>query len=390
MKSPGSSIGQQWNLDKVNLRSHTIMMRGSADEGDDVSLLERRNDVSNDSNLSQAYLALGVLVLTFASNQWARQAIYYLCNFGPDAEQFKHMNLELNFNKEMYATLASLGFTVVFALTSLFAGGASDKYDRGKVIALSCFGWSLCTALQSRASSFTDLLLLRALVGFTQAFFNPAAYTLLGDLFPQRLIGTVNGIFSGGVYLGGALASLSILLDDKYGWKGTVNAIGLIGFGAAALNVLLNKDPLRAGKKAVLVEAENKVKYKSNVLEDGLEAIKEVTATKEARLLLMATAFRFCAGFSIAIWKAPFIFSKFPGVAEQFSRSNAAIVAGGGLISTLLGGLFPINCLTPKTRRVKHPWHVRGCRPSIPPCRARLGCFCPFPHTRTHGDSSSS
>ena len=32
MKSPGSSIGQQWNLDKVNLRSHTIMMRGSADE----------------------------------------------------------------------------------------------------------------------------------------------------------------------------------------------------------------------------------------------------------------------------------------------------------------------------------------------------------------------
>ena len=324
---------------------------GSADEGDELATMESEEDTAKSANLSTAYLALTVLFLTFASNQWARQAIYYLCNFGSDADPFKHMNAALNFDKEMYATLASLGFTVVFAFVSLFAGGASDKYDRSKVVALSCFGWSACTALQSQAGAYSDLLPLRALVGFTQAFFNPAAYTLLSDLFPQRMIGTVNGIFSGGVYLGGALASLSIILDDKYGWRSTVNTIGFVGFGAAALNLLLIRDPLKAEKakkEKVVVEANSIVQSKGNMLEEGVLAIKEVGATKEARLLLVATAFRFCAGFSIAIWKAPFVFFKFPGIAEQFSSSNAAIVAGGGLLSTLLGGFISDKLANPE------------------------------------------
>ena len=31
------------------------------------------------------------------------------------------------------------------------------------------------------------------LIGASQAFFNPAAYTLLADIFPARLMGSING-----------------------------------------------------------------------------------------------------------------------------------------------------------------------------------------------------
>ena len=37
------------------------------------------------------------------------------------------------------------------------------------------------------------------------------------------------------------------------------------------------------------------------------------------RIILSAGIIRFCAGFSIAIWKAPFIFSKFPGSESAFA-----------------------------------------------------------------------
>lgn len=304
-----------------------------------------------------AWLALGVLSLTFGCNQWSRQAIYYLCNFGTDADAFRHMNVALNFDKGMYATLASIAFTLVFALVSLFAGSASDKFDRSRVAALSCLAWSACTALQSQAGSYGDLVPLRALTGFSQAFFNPAAYTLLSDLFPKRMIGTVNGIFSGGVYLGGALASLSILLDGVYGWRGTVNTIGIIGVGAAVLCLTLIKDPreaMNAVSKSVINDEGSSVGTGGGgagagvgLLTQGVSAIKEVAVTKEAKLLLVAAGLRFCAGFSIAIWKAPFIFNKFPGVAEQFSGSNAAIVAGGGLLSTLAGGYISDRLTNP-------------------------------------------
>ena len=337
-----SSIGQRSDLEK-GTRGRVMTVMGSADEGDELATMESEEDTAKSANLSTAYLALTVLFLTFASNQWARQAIYYLCNFGSDADPFKHMNAALNFDKEMYATRA-LGFTVVFAFVSLFAGGASDKYDRSKVVALSC-GWSACTALQSQAGAYSDLLPLRALVGFTQAFFNPQLHSLERR---HSMIGTVNGIFSGGG-TGWSTGELVIILDDKYGWA--VNTIGFVGFGAAALNLLLIRDPLKAEKakkEKVVVEANSIVQSKGNMLEEGVLAIKEVGATKEARLLLVATAFRFCAGFSIAIWKAPFIFFKFPGIAEQFSSSNAAIVAGGGLLSTLLGGFISDKLANPE------------------------------------------
>lgn len=320
-------------------------------------------DLDNDDgdgkskDLTYQYIVLGVLFITFASNQWARQAIYYLCDFSASGDPVKHINVALDFNKEQYATLASFGFTIVFAMVSFFAGTISDNYNRSTILSLSCLAWSACTALQGQARTYNDLIPLRASLGASQAFFNPAAYTILSDIFPQKMIGTVNGIFSGGVYLGGALASLSILLDNEVGWSNTMKVIGGIGIIASVMCFSIVREPREDVKKYDNVEKdvvdtmesntvsndkstveEGTVEGTGNILLDALTAIQEVTSTYEAKLLFAGIGLRFCAGFSIGIWKAPFIFSKFPGIDTAFASSNAAIVAGGGLASTLLGG----------------------------------------------------
>ena len=96
--------------DVVDPRSRVNVLSGTK-EGEVDTLVEEVEQVP-----TAAYVTLGVLFVTFASNQWSRQAIYYLCNFGADADAFKHMNAALNFDKEMYATLASIAFTLVFAV----------------------------------------------------------------------------------------------------------------------------------------------------------------------------------------------------------------------------------------------------------------------------------
>jgi len=261
----------------------------------------------------------------------------------------------------------------VFALVSFFAGNFSDKYDRGLIVALSCAVWSGATALQSQASGFSDLIPLRAIVGGSQAFFNPAAYTLLSDLFPKEKIGTVNGIFSGAVYLGGGLASLSILLDSAVGWKNTMISIGGIGIAIAVLAYLGIADPKKSLESQIELKAvsnengsiANSLNSENTTTEsptDLITSLKEVTKTREAKLLLAAIGIRFCAGFSIAIWKAPFIFSKFPESSDLFASGNAAIVAGGGFLSTLLGGYIsdkiakPEDGSRPKSRAWVPAW----------------------------------
>ena len=98
-------------------------------------------EAAKEQRLRSSYGILAVLLFTFASNQWSRQALYYLCDFSANADPYRHINAALNFDKETYAALASFGFTAVFAAVSLVAGGVSDKYYRNRVTAVACTVW---------------------------------------------------------------------------------------------------------------------------------------------------------------------------------------------------------------------------------------------------------
>lgn len=56
--------------------------------------------------------------------------------------------------------------------------------------------------------------------------------------------------------------------------------------------------------------------------------------------IFATTAFRFCAGFGIGVWCAPFFRGRFPSSITEFSVLNAFVVAGGGLLSSFLGGVI--------------------------------------------------
>jgi MFS family permease len=52
------------------------------------------------------------------------------------------------------------------------------------MVCIACLLWGIVTILNSFANSFWELLILRIILGALMAFFGPAVYSLIADIFP--------------------------------------------------------------------------------------------------------------------------------------------------------------------------------------------------------------
>lgn len=218
----------------------------SSDDGTEIHLSALRRNA-----------CVAVLLALFTVNQWSRSLVFYIVDFSDKVQVSADalaeasrlfINVDLGFDQAQYGLLASLGFATLFSLTSLLAGRAVDQLDSRWLLAGSGAVWSLAMEWQAVATRFDDVLGARLLQGFSQAFCNPAAYVALGKITPTESRATVFGIYSSGVYFGGALAALSILIDASLGWRGLSEVTCVVGLAVALLTglVLPPLPPLRA------------------------------------------------------------------------------------------------------------------------------------------------
>ena len=225
----------------------------SADEG---IISSSQQQPTTSSSFRDISIIVFPLLLVYISNQWSRYSISYLVDFSPDnaAATFTAMNVDLQFTKSQYGLLASTAFTFLFAFSSLIAGSLADKYDRKLLTLGSCLVWTITTLGQSQAHTYNEVLLARVVMGGACAFAAPAAYTLIADKISKDKLAFANSLYGSGVYLGGALASLSLLLDENVGWRWTLGVIGGFGVVAAIVSgILLPSDDDR---NVVVIEDE--------------------------------------------------------------------------------------------------------------------------------------
>ena len=303
---------------------------------------------SDDIGLGTSIALVAPLLVVYVSNQWSRSSLYYLVNFNAqDATSFSAMNIDLGFSEAQYGTLASIAFTALFAVTSLFAGSLADKYDRRRLTAGSAVVWSAATIGTAAATDYDQVLGARLLMGLACAFTTPAAYTLIRDVVPPERAALANSIYGGGIYLGGALSSLSILLDDRLGWRGAMTTIGIYGLVCAALSfVFLPSDPkfaeendsvvpvVEASIQQNMIEEEKEEEASFTLLSDA----QAVLSTPRVRWLFFGALLRFSSGLLIGVWSAPYYRLAFPDDSASYSVVNAFIVGICGVASGIFGG----------------------------------------------------
>ena len=147
--------------------------------------------------------------------------------------------------------MLTTAFLWCYAAASPFGGFLADRFSRRLVVIGSVVLWSSITVITAHVHTFEPFLMLRALLGLSQAFYIPAAVALIVDfhLGPTRAL--AGGIHLTGLVFGSTVGGLGGWLAEKYGWSGAYTFIGLPNLALAVLLIIFLRDSPRENRGPV-------------------------------------------------------------------------------------------------------------------------------------------
>jgi MFS family permease len=140
-------------------------------------------------------------------------------------------------------------FKWVYALLSPVGGYIADRVSRRHVVAASLFVWSAVTWATGHVESFPQLIVARALMGISEAFYMPAALALITDFHFGETRSRAVGFHQMGIYAGIILGGFAGHVADNpsFGWRWAFSVSGVVGVLYSLPLFLLIKNPQRAG-----------------------------------------------------------------------------------------------------------------------------------------------
>ncbi len=137
--------------------------------------------------------------------------------------------------KDLHASSLQLGlissvFLWIYGSLSPFAGYIADRWGRARIIILGLFIWSGATWITAQVVSMNGMLVSRALMGVSEAFYLPAALALIVDRHGPSTRSLATGIHQSGLYAGSILGGAwGGWMGEHYGWRPTFTFLGFVG-----------------------------------------------------------------------------------------------------------------------------------------------------------------
>ena len=160
--------------------------------------------------------------------------------------------------------------TLTMALSLVLGGALSDRIGRKALMTASMVGGGACTLLCAFAQDFTQLLILRALLGVALGGMPAVAMAYLGEEIAPQSLGVSMGMYIGGSAMGGMLSRvITSVVADYSSWRFALFGLGVAGLYAGwefwrSLPESKNFRPGRPGFKALLEGA------RMHLRDDGL------------------------------------------------------------------------------------------------------------------------
>lgn len=132
-----------------------------------------------------------------------------------------------------------------YGILSPFGGFFADKYSRKKVIVFSVMVWSAVTLWTGFASSFSEMLVARIIMGISEACYIPAALALITDYHRGRTRSLATGLHMSGLYAGLALGGIGGYIAELWGWRYGFHVFGIVGIVYSFILLKILKDHQR-------------------------------------------------------------------------------------------------------------------------------------------------
>lgn len=176
---------------------------------------------------------------------------------------------DLRISDTQFGFLQGFAFAIFYCVAGLPLGLLVDRWSRRNVVILGVALWSVATVLSATASGFASLFVARIGVGVGEATLNPAAYSMMADLFPSNRLTRAVSVFTTGAMagtgmafiFGGALvsalsthsATVLPLIGNRNSWQLAFLCAGAPGV-ILALLLFTVREPLRSAPAFLEVE----------------------------------------------------------------------------------------------------------------------------------------
>lgn len=196
----------------------------------------------------------------------------------------------------------------------------------------------MTSIVTGNTNSLLVVAMMRALLGVSQAAYEPAAYSLIADAVPKKKLPTANSSIIASLFMGGGLCALNILLISRVGWRMCLNIMGGLGLIIGATSLVLMKEPERS-EKSEECAAHFEQQEKESIVEKFKNSFIDLVKNPVTRWCSLAGAGRYIAMFSCDYFLPLFFILSFPENKAQFSILYACIQMFMGFTSSIVGGI---------------------------------------------------
>jgi MFS family permease len=220
-------------------------------------------------------------------------------------------------------------FKWVYAALSPLGGYIADRFSRRWVIGVSLLVWSAITWATGRAESYEQLLILRALMGISEACYIPAALALIADYHFGSTRSRAIGVHQMAIYVGVIVGGFSgyVAENPDLGWRFAFGTAGVVGVVyAVPLLVWLGRlEPPAAQRRAAGPAP--------------LVALRELLSNGSFILLVLCFTLPAMAGWVVKDWMPAILKTQFPEIGQGQAGVSATLYVNlASLAGAFLGG----------------------------------------------------
>jgi MFS family permease len=223
-------------------------------------------------------------------------------------------------------------FLWIYGLMSPVSGLIADRVNRKWLITISLFVWSGVTLGMGYATSFSQLYVLRAIMGVSEALYIPAGLSLIADYHRGRTRSLAVGVHMTGLYVGQALGGFGATVAHNWSWQTAFHSFGIAGVAYSLMLMFF------------LSEKRTEKSETANVSKGGMESVKHSLAMLLGTVSFWVILFYFAVpsfpGWAIKNW-LPTLFSGSLNIDMSKAGPLSTItIAVSSFIGVISGGLI--------------------------------------------------
>ncbi len=225
-------------------------------------------------------------------------------------------------------------FMWMYALFGPVAGWLGDRFERKTIIIFALVFWSAATAATSLCHTFWELTFVRSLGGLGEAFYFPAAMSLISDYHGRKTRSRAMSLHQSSVYAGTITGgTVAGYVAQYYSWRSSFVLFGAIGCLLGIMLAMLLKEPQRGQ----LEPGGEQMGTGYGGIRDGL---KEIFRSRMVAVLCSVFVGANFVAVVFLTWMPSFLYRKFHMSLTMAGLNGTVFIQIAAVLGVLSGGML--------------------------------------------------